>query len=184
MTDDQPKNPPPPEPMAWDRLGMFLGDMAAAGKNMTDRNLKLWSTVSQNLSKPPYTMDKWSSDAALGVQAAMSNVQDAWEFMTRAPERERVADTLPTAWMRVPMAVVDKLPDSAEIELTGSDPAGVTELKRSLRTTLGPSRQAYLLEVTNVNQLKPGVYSGSVYVKTPSVRPIANLRVIVERSAG
>ena len=75
MTDDR----TPPEPMPWDRLGMFLGDMATVGKNMSDRNLRLWSTVSAHLRDRPYTTDDWSQDVALGMETAMSNAQDAWE---------------------------------------------------------------------------------------------------------
>lgn len=208
MSDEQSSSStPPPEPMPWDRVGSLLGDMASVGKTMADRNLKLWSNVSRNLRTRPYKMDQWSDDAAQGMQAALANAQDAWEFVMRIPERERVADTLPTAfvlvqardeggtkrrvspdpiWLRAGPADADRLPQTAQIDVTGG-PAeggdeGAKQLRSSLKTTLGPSRQAYLLELVDVNdaRLKPGVYSGSVYVKTPSVRPIANLRVIVE----
>jgi hypothetical protein len=190
--------------MPWDRLGMFLGDLAAAGMNMTDRNLKLWSSVSQHLRQRPYKADDWAEDAARGMEAAMANVQEAWEAVVRAPERERVADTLPTAfvlftprvrddgsihwdptdpvWMRLRGANLDQLPESAEIELSGDDPASVEALRQCLSTKFGPSRQAYLLQIGAVPELLyPGVYGGSVYVRQPNVRPIANLRIIVEK---
>jgi hypothetical protein len=195
------KDPDPPEPMPWDRMGIFLGDMALVAKNMADRNLKVWSTLSEHLRDRPYTMDDWADDAASSVEAAMSNAQDTLDFIRRAPERERVADTLPTAfmliaarydngkpgytsadpvWMRVPPPAAERLPATARISLAGDNPDGVEQLRESLSTRLGASRQAYLLEVTNVNDLLPGTYSGTVYLTSPNVRPIANLRVIVE----
>ncbi len=190
-----------------DRMGMFLGDVAALAMNMADRNLKLWTTVSQHLRERPYTMDTLADDAASGMDAAMSNVQDTWDFLRRAPERELVADRLPTAfmlispryeegkalytppdpvWMRVPLPNVDRLPELAQIALTGDNAEGLKLLKASLRARLGPSRQAYLLEAVSVNRpgLLEGVYSGSVYIKEPVERAIANLRVIVEPKDG
>lgn len=228
MTDDKRK---PPEPTPWDRLGMVLGDLAVAGKNMADRNLTLWSSVSQNLRKDSYTADDWTTDAARAMTTAMVNVQEAWETVVRPPERELVAFTLPTAfliltprelddgsirynpvdpvWLRVRGAEGDDLPPEAEIKITG-DEAGVAALQQRLRTERGTSRRAYLLEVSNpedpkreprqssdvesdagseepqtgrpepdVLKLVPGVYGGTVYIKKP-VRPIANLRIIVE----
>jgi hypothetical protein len=191
-----------PEPMPWDRLGAALGDIATVGRNMADRNLRLWSTISQDLREKPYTADKLTNDLALGLEAAMSNVQDAWESLMRPPERERVADTLPSAflvfpparrdgnrvmwdhvdpvWLRVTGARSTTLPKTAQVELGGGDRAGAAALRGCLSATLGPSGQAYLLEVTSPRNLRPGVYSGSVYINNPNARPIANLRVIVE----
>jgi hypothetical protein len=195
---DEPKNPLPPEPMPWDRIGSVLGDVAAAGKSIADRNLTAWGTVSQHLRKKEYTINDWSTDAALGVQTVLANMLDAWEFVRRVPERERVADTLPTAfmlvakdganrvaadpvWMRVPPAASATLPDHPTIDLTGgSGPADVELLKKNLHTTRADSKTAYLLEITNPENLNPGVYSGTVYLDTPTVFPIANLRVIVQ----
>jgi hypothetical protein len=188
--------------MPMDRIGMFLEDMTVLAKSMAERNLQLWTTVSQHLRERPYTMDTLAEDAANGMEAAMSNIQDTWDFLQRAPERELVADRLPTAflliavreddhrlytppvpvWLRVPRPNVRRLPDFAQIALTGDDPEGVTLLKAALRAQLGQSRQAYLLEAVNVNKpfLKEGVYTGSVYLKQPIELAIADLRVIVE----
>lgn len=202
MTDQDARPDPAAEPMPWDRIGVILQDMAAVGMNMTDRNLKLWSSISQNLRQRPYTTDKWADDAARGVEAAMANVQDAWDFWTRAPERELVAQTVPMAflvvrpyhrpdgtrgyvgvdpvWMRVGPSGTEQMPPTAKIDLAGGDPEGAKLLLTCLKATLGDARFAYKLELTNVNALRPGVYSGSVYVEQPTARLIANLRVIVE----
>ena len=198
----------PPEPMPWDRLGRFFEDLATAGTAMTNRNLTLWSTVSENLRNRPYKPENLTNDAASALETAMLNAQEAWESMVRAPERERVADVLPTAllvftprvedsggggkrkqticwdpvdpvWMRVRGPGLDKLPKTAKIELSG-DRKGAEALRSCLRTCLGSSRQAYLLRVDNVGTLVPGVYAGTVYLDDPNVRPIANLRIIVE----
>jgi hypothetical protein len=193
----------PPEPMPWDRLGMLLGDLALAGKNMADRNLELWSSVSQNLrDERGYTADRLTDDAARAMATAMINAQEAWESMVRPPERELVAFALPTVllvftprpvdkdkqrydpvepvWMRVRGADPKCLPKCAEIALTG-DPLGVEQLRGRLSTILGESRQAYLLQTSNLDdELTAGAYDGTVYVMDPSVRPIALLRVIVK----
>ena len=149
---DKPINPAPPEPMPMDRIGMLLGDMAALGKTMADRNLKLWSKVSENLSDldaRPCTANALANDAARALDAAMANVQDTWQFMLRTPERERVADTLPTVfilvearyengqpaysgvdpvWIRLPGPRTDEKLGEAEIALSGDDPDGVRAL--------------------------------------------------------
>ena len=173
MTDDDKRRPPEPTP--WDRLGMVLGDLAVAGKNMADRNLTLWSSVSQNLRKDSYTADDWTTDAARAMSTAMVNVQEAWETVVRPPERELVAFTLPTAflvftprvlddgsirygpvdpvWMRVRGADGDDLPRKAEIEITG-DEAGVAALKQRLSTERGTSRRAYLLQISDPDDPK------------------------------
>jgi hypothetical protein len=205
VTERERTSPRPPEPMPMDRVGMFLGDMAAVAKNMADRNLKLWQTVSQHLRERPYTMDRLADDAARSMEVAMSNVADTWDFFRRAPERERVADVLPSAlllvsarleagkgsytapdpvWIRVPPGLGDRLPDVAEIAISGQETEATRRLEASLRAELGPSRQAYLLEVTNVNDLEAGVYSGLVFLKEPNDRPIANFRVVVEPRLG
>ena len=197
-----------PEPMPWDRLGMFLGDLALAGKNMADRNLELWSSVSQNLrDERGYTANQFTNDAARAMATAMTNAQEAWESVVRPPERELVAFTLPTVlivftpravgidqlrydpvepvWMRVRGADPKCLPETAEIDLRG-DPLGVEQLRPRFRICVGKSRQAYRLETSNPEtELKPGFYDGTVYITSPSVRPIADLRIIVkERPSG
>jgi hypothetical protein len=85
-------------------------------------------------------------------------------------------------WIRVPPGL-NEPPPHARIDLSGTDPDGATALSNSLTTALGKGRHAYQL-VTSYPpdgvELVPGTYSGVVYVTQPDVRPLANLRVVVE----
>ena len=199
---------PTPEPMPWDRLGLFWEDLFTVGRTMAQRNLDVWSSMAQNLRKDTYKADDMSTDAAKAMSSAMANVQDLWDLWIRFPERERVATTLPTAfllfqqnvigdkvlwsceepvWLRLPSSSVEQYPPHPEIELTGPDPQVAEALKACLGTELGPSRQAYRLYVKDLKShrllFKPGIYSGSIYVKQPTPCLVANLRIVLEGDA-
>lgn len=195
---------PPPEPMPWDRIGSFCEDLFTVSRTMASRNLGVWSSLSQNLRKEQYKADDLSNDAAKTAAAAMANVQDVWDLWIRFPERERVAATAPTAfllftpfqigeqtqwscedsiWLRVANSVVERDP-SVYLELNGPDDATADRLVDSLAIERGPSRQAFRLYTHDLKRhavdLEPGVYTGSIYVKEPTVLLVANLRIVVE----
>lgn len=195
--------PDPPEPMPWDRIGSFCEDLFTVSRTMASRNLGIWSSLSQNLRKDQYKADDMSGDAAKTVAAAMANVQDVWDLWIRFPERERVAATAPTAfllftpfqigeqtqwscedsiWLRVANSVVERDPE-LYLELGGPDQETVDKLTNCLEFERGPSRQAFRLYTRDLKRaidLHPGLYTGSVYVKEPTVLLVANLRVVVE----
>lgn len=198
---------PPPEPMPWDRIGSFCEDLFTVSRTMASRNLGIWSSLSQNLRKGEYKADDMSNDAAKTAAAAMANVQDVWDLWIRFPERERVAATAPTAfllftpfniggqtqwscedsiWLRVANNVVERDP-AVYLELSGPDRDTADRLISCLAIEPGPSRQAFRLYTVDLKrralELEPGVYTGSVYVKEPTVLLVANLRVVVESAA-
>lgn len=198
-------DPPPPEPMPFDRLGSFCEDLFTVTRGMATRNMELWSSMSQNLRNEKYTADDASTDAAKAMSAGLANFQDAWDLLIRFPERERVAALAPTAfllfqktavgnlepkwscddsvWIRLPSSTVEKYPSHPTIELTGPDASVAEALKGSLGTEIGKSRQAYRLFVQDVGKLAadltPGVYSGAIYLERPPTL-IANLRIVLE----
>jgi hypothetical protein len=174
MADDI--KPQPGEPTAWDRFGQILEDMATLGTRMANRNVTLWTGVAQNVrTKGRYTPEDLTSDLARTWTTAMDNLDDAWTFWTRIPDRERVAADLPTAflllrptgstrasagesdeeatgygvddpvWVRVPPAL-DQPPMTAKIALGGADADAAKALESCLRTTLAASKTAYRLE--------------------------------------
>ena len=191
MTDDK-NDKRPPEPLAWDRVGQFLQDMATVGQGIAKRNQELWMQVSQNLRQDRYPADAMTTDAARAMSAAMDNLEDVWTWLTRPPERDRVAVVVPTVflkfqrvdgkwnvqdpvWIRVPPSWSrDGLPRDADIYPSG-DQEGAERLRACLSATLVD--KSYLLEVADVKDLVPGVYAGVVAVDD---RPLANLRVVVE----
>jgi hypothetical protein len=194
-----------PEQVAWDRVGQFLGDMAAVAQKVWDRNLKLWSTVSSNIREPQkYGADAMANDAARAMAVALDNVDDIWTSLTRVPERERVATPLPTAfllfalqqpaggqyalaetvWIRVaPATDFADLPEQAAISLSGPE-KGLKALRASLTAKLEPPK-GYRVEAAAKEDtiLYPGVYDGVVYIPGAPARPLANLRVVVEGTA-
>jgi hypothetical protein len=168
--------PQPGEPTAWDRFGQILEDMATLGSRMANRNVTLWTGVAQNVrTKGRYTPEDLTSDLARTWTTAMDNLDDAWTFWTRIPDRERVAADLPTAflllrptgsarpsagesaegaagygvddpvWVRVPPAL-DQPPLQAKLALAGADADAAAALESCLRTTLAASKTAYRLE--------------------------------------
>jgi hypothetical protein len=190
------------EQVAWDRVGQFWGDMAAVAQKVWDRNLMLWTTVSNNIRDEKYGADAMAKDAAKAMSVAVDNLDDIWTSLTRVPERERVAAPLPTAfmlfppqrapaaenalaetvWIRVsPATDFADLPDQAAISLSGP-PEGVADVRDTLSATLERPK-GYRLEATAKKKdvlLQKGVYDGIVYIPGPPARPLANLRVVVE----
>jgi hypothetical protein len=168
--------PQPGEPTAWDRVGQMLEDMAAVGGRMANRNVTLWTGVAQNLrAKGRYTPEDLTSDLARTWTTAMDNLDDAWTFWTRIPDRERVAADLPTAflllrptgaerpsededkkgpagygvddpvWVRVPPALGEPPPE-AKIALSGASKDDAAVVESCIRATLAASKTAYRLE--------------------------------------
>jgi hypothetical protein len=187
---------------ALDRVGQFFGDMADVTQAVWERNLTLWSKVSSRVrTQKKYGADELANDAAQAMVTATDNLDDIWTFWTRAPERERVATSVPTAflyfgalddpkashalsdvvWIRVAPAELKDLPNRANIRLSG--PAkGLKALRKCLRATRKPPT-GYLLEATDISKLTPGVYGGVVYVPGRHPRLLATLRIVVENGA-
>jgi hypothetical protein len=193
-TEHEPRD----EPVAWDRIGWMLEDMGGMATNMSNRNLALWNAVSVNLRSGDYTADAMARDTARAMTTALDNMDDVWSFLTRLPQRDRVATGLPAAFMLIRWAQDDpptymlpdpvsiivpggktaELPDRAEISLTGPDEEKAGILRERLRASR-ESRPAYRLEASDVRGLSPGLYDGLVYLKDPP-RPLASLRIVVE----
>jgi hypothetical protein len=184
---------------AWDRVGQFFGDMAAVTQGIWNRNLRLWSTVSDNVrTQKKYGADEMANDAASAMTAAIDNIDDIWTFVSSVPQRQQVATAMPTAFVflgetdgdgathaladpvliRVSPAELKQLPQRATIGLSGHD-KGIRALKRCLRATRAES-EGYQLETYGVVDLVPGTYGGVVYLTGPPVRPLADLRIVVE----
>jgi hypothetical protein len=183
---------------ALDRVGQFFGDMADVTQAVWERNLTLWSKVSSRVrTQKKYGADELANDAAQAMVTATDNLDDIWTFWTRAPERERVATSVPTAflyfaalpgptpshalsdvvWIRVAPAELKDM-DQAVIDLSGPE-AGLTEMDNCLRVTRKPPI-GYLLEAADIGQLTPGVYGGVVYVPGLHPRLLTTLRIVVE----
>jgi hypothetical protein len=193
--NDEPRTQPPEdpgEPPAWDRVGQFLQDVAAVTGAIAERNKDLWTQVSDRLRADAYPADAMSTDAARAMTTALSNLEDVWTLLTRPPERERVATTLPTAflvfhyleghwsvvdpvWIRPSYWERDELPDRADIYVHGDD-AGARAVGECLRADRRD--KAYLLGVADVGDLVPGVYTGIVAI---GERPLADLRIFVAK---
>lgn len=195
-SDDERRN----ESLAWDRVGQILENTGTLGQRVWQRNLTLWNRVSRHLRDDDgYSADDMAADAARAMVTAMDNLNDAWSFLTRPPERERVAATIPTAFLffdrrddetahhlldpvliRVPLGEGEVLPQKALIALDGSSEAGSAALRKSLVAYLDQPG-VYRLETYGepTDDLEPGVYNGFVYITEPA-RPLANLRIVVE----
>jgi hypothetical protein len=192
------------EDVAWDRVGQFLGDMASVAQSVWNRNITLWSTVSDNIRTKEYDTNAMTKDASRAMAAAFDNFDDIWSAITRPPERQSVATAIPTAflyfrwqegagpgktgaghslvdpvWLLVPPQELTDLPKEAEIELYGPED-GVEALRENLSAQKQASR-GYVLEAVATKVLDPGTYSGAVYVTKGSPRVLANLRVVVEQ---
>lgn len=179
------------EPRAWDRVGQWLQDTAAVGLLIAQRNQDLWTRVSNNLRGNEYKPESMTADAASAMSTAMDNLEDVWQLLTRPPDRERVAATLPTVflrfqkvggewsnpdpvWIRVPYWDRPNLPRTAEVYLDGAKRAA-QKLTSSLTVALVD--KSYRLEAADARDLTPGVYVGIVAIGD---RPLANLRIVVE----
>jgi hypothetical protein len=179
---------------AWDRVGQFLQDSAAVGLAIAQRNQELWTRVSTNLRSNQYKPESMTADAAAAMSTALDNLDDMWQLLTRPPDRERVATTLPSiflrfqetdgvwsnpdpVWIRVPFWDRANLPRQADIHLDGAK-AAVKKLASALRAELVGN--SYRLEVADARGLAPGMYVGIVAIGD---RPLANLRIVVEDKA-
>lgn len=182
------------EPRAWDRIGQWLQDTAAVGLLIAQRNQDLWTRVSTNLRSNQYKPESMTADAAAAMSTAMDNLEDVWQLLTRPPDRERVATTLPTVflrfqkvgadwsnpdpvWIRVPYWDRGNLPRTADVFLDGPKDA-VEKLRSSLTAAL--VGKSYRLEAADARDLTPGVYVGIV---ATGDRPLASLRIVVEEKA-
>jgi hypothetical protein len=184
---------PPPEPLAWDRVGQFFQDMALVSQGIAERNQGFWNQVSRNLRRSKYPADAVTTDAAKAMTTAMDNLEDVWTFLTRPPERERVATPLPTVvlmleehggvwgvddpvWIRVPYWERQALAPMADVYLDGGDAKTVENLRSRVRAKL--VEKSYCVQVVaDGKDLEPGVYAGLVAVGS---RPLANLRIVVK----
>jgi hypothetical protein len=194
--------------VVWDRVGQFLGDMASVAQTVWNRNITLWSSISDNI-RTGYDTKGIAKDASRAMAAAFDNLDDVWSAIIRPPERQDVATAVPTAFLYfrwqegvgprekgapakkdaghalvdpvlllVPPQELTDLPKEAEIELYG--PAdGVKRLQDDLSAQ--KQSRGYLLQAVDVRELRHGTYSGAVYVTKASPRVLANLRVVVEK---
>ena len=184
---------------AWDRVGRFFEDLSQAGEAVAQRNLALWSSVSQNIRGEEYGADQMARDTARALSTALDNLDDIWTSLTRAPQRDETAGALPEVflyialkedavrahglagpvWIDVAPKELEKLPDRGAISLFGPQD-GIEDLQARLLVTRVLPR-GYKVEVVQAGdkQLTPGFYSGVVYTTDP-VRPLASLRVVVE----
>jgi hypothetical protein len=198
----------PPEPTPWDRLGRTFEDVGALTQEIYDRNLKMWTKVANNLGRERYTADDMTTDGAKVVRAAIDSAGDVWSFWTTWPERERVAESLPTVflylpltetrkkddgkeacdfgvadpvWIRVPYREGRDLPPTADVALSGRDDKTATRLRESIITVKkGDMSKGYKVETSgDLTELEPGSYDGTIFVTGPQVRPLANLRVVL-----
>jgi hypothetical protein len=87
------------EEVVWDRVGQFLGDMASVGQSVWNRNVSLWSSVSNNIRTEEYGADDMAKDGARMMSAAFDNFEDVWSAITRPPEPQLVATAVPTAFL-------------------------------------------------------------------------------------
>jgi hypothetical protein len=87
------------ESLSWDRVGQFLQQSAAMASEIADRNIQLWSVVSEHLKKDQYTADDMADDLALSISTALNNMSDVWSVFTRDPAQNTLAQPLPTAFL-------------------------------------------------------------------------------------
>jgi hypothetical protein len=174
MADE--KRVDPPEPTPWDRLGRTFEDVGALTQDIYNRNLQTWTKVAQNLGDDKYTADDMTNDGAKVVRAAIDSAGDVWSFWTTWPERERVAESLPTVFLYLPLAATNKksgtadeytydfgvadpvwirlpyregrnLPPTAEVALSGPDPKTAQRLRDDVITvSKRPMSKPYLVE--------------------------------------
>jgi hypothetical protein len=197
------------EDVVWDRVGQFLGDMAAVAQTVWNRNITLWSSVSDNI-RTGYDTKGMAKDASKVMAASFDNLNDVWSAITRPPQREQVATAVPTAFLYFrwqegvgPMTKGGDAPAKKDAGHALVDPVWLlvpqqqlTDLPataeielygpaagvKDLRANLSAQKhpRGYLLQAVQVEELVPGTYSGAVYVTKASPRVLANLRVVVE----
>jgi hypothetical protein len=185
----------PDEPTGIDQIGRGVQEMADLGLRMTERNVELWRSVADHVQGGErYTADQMAGDTAAALSTAMQNMQDTWSFLSRMPGQTVAAAPLPTVfllleisepfsvpepvWVRVPFEPREKLPETAEIELSGPDDELAQELRGRLDAQLGDSGRSYAVRYQHRDGLKAGVYTGMVYLDKPVV-PLADLRIVI-----
>lgn len=87
------------ESLAWDRVGRFLQQSGTTASDIAQRNVRLWSSVSQHLKQDKYTADDLADDLAHSASTAMSNMADVWSIFTRDPSQNTLAQPVPTAFL-------------------------------------------------------------------------------------
>ncbi len=160
---------------AWDQVGSWMQNYGTFGMRMLDRNLKMWSEISNDLRDDKYTADSMARDFAKVMTTSMSTLDDAWRYATRPPAREQTARALPSAFLLfralpdssghslaspvyidVPFEVTKgQVPEEVHIELTGAatDPtAGVDALKARIRVRKVDHSDQYVLLAVNDQQ--------------------------------
>jgi hypothetical protein len=197
MANDEQYGPRP----AWDRVGRFFEDVGRVSVEVYSRNLTLWGAVSQGLrSSDKYGADELARDTRKVLATALDNADDIWTTLTRPPERQEVATAMPTAflyfgsatggkgtapiagpvWIRLPPGELEGLSNQPQIKIDGPQ-AGIDALTARIRVTK-VERQGYKIDDVapmREKRLVPGFYGGIVYLTEP-VRPLANLRIVVQ----
>jgi hypothetical protein len=182
-----------PRELAWDRVGWMMQDMATTASRVWDRNLQVWSKVSNNLRRErPYTADMMADDAAKAMVAVLDNLDDFWTTVTRPPERQQVAAPLPAAvlifeqgsavaaptWIRIAPKELDEdgAPPAARLLVSGDDDGKVGDAVR-----LTPEKhKGYKLESSGTGVPPSGVHTGLVVYRPGSTpRVLADVRIVV-----
>jgi hypothetical protein len=113
-----------------------------------------------------------------GVERAADVEGDKKEAAAEGAELDPLYALAETVWIRLAPAEIEGLSRRATIELSGEE-TGVKALDGCLRAT--KTSRGYRLETYGVARLKPGSYTGFVYAAEPRPRPLANLRIVVEK---
>jgi hypothetical protein len=206
MANDAEYGPRP----AWDRVGRLFEDVGRVTLDVYSRNLTLWGTISQGLrTSKKYGGDELARDAGRVLAAALDNADDIWTAVTRPPERQEVATSLPTAflffgrgtgepgttplagpvWIRLGPSELAGLPGYAKISIDGPE-KGIAPLKKRLQARRVEGQGYKIEDIAEIDptavepaieaaSLVPGFYGGIVYLDDP-VRPLANLRIVVQ----
>jgi hypothetical protein len=112
-----------------------------------------------------------------GVERDADMEREEAEALARGEELDPLYALAETAWIRLAPAEIEGLPQEAKIDLSGEQ-AGAEALDGCLRAT--KKQRGYRLETYGVARLKPGSYTGFVYLAEPRPRALANLRIVVE----
>lgn len=189
-------DPPPSEQTPWDLVGEYMNNLTAAASAIATRNLSLWRIPHGYDAADP---ERWRKDSERVARVAMENARDLWMATHWFSPRQRIAYPLPVVVLEfqphgehgdhwqlceqtlipIGLAGLTHLPDEAEIEVHGGDPAGVSALEECLRAHLDSKRTGYLVESYDVKGLRPGVYAGTVSIDRDAPSPIAQLQISV-----
>ena len=193
-------DPPPSEQTPWDLVGEYMNNLTAAASAIATRNLSLWRIPQGYDAADP---ERWRKDSERVASVAMENARDLWMATHWFSPRQRIAYPLPVVVLEfqphgehgdhwqlceqtlipIGLAGLTHLPDEADIEVHGGDPAGASALKRCLRAHLDSKRTGYLVETYDVKGLRPGFYTGTVSVDRDAPCPIAQLQIFVPGDA-